>query len=81
MKNVLKPLAILIPLRLTAAKSATVEDIHKKIFGSDNKTLIIYHKETNDFIKIIKSFEESRLLIKGVRAKAKKQKRGFNGMY
>ena len=81
MKNVRKPLTILIPLRLTAVKSATVEAVYKKMCGSGNKTLIIYHKETNDFIKIIKSFEESRLLIKGVRAKAKKQKRGFNGMY
>ena len=75
MKNVLKPLAILIPIRLTAAKSATVEDIHKKIFGSDNKTLIIYHKEINDIMKIIKSFEESRLLIKEVRTKSKRTER------
>ena len=80
MKNVRKPLTILIPLRLTAAKSATVEAVHKKMFGSDNKTLIIYHKEINDIIKIIKSFEESRLLIKGVRAKPKEQKGGFHGM-
>ena len=36
MKNVLKPLAksVLIPLRLTAADSATDEAIYKEILGS-----------------------------------------------
>ena len=43
MKNVFQPLAksVLIPLRLTAATSATDAVIHKKMFESDTITLII----------------------------------------
>ena len=69
MKNVLKPLAksVLIPLGLTAATSATDSTIYKKIFGSGNTKLIISVDEVNDVMKIIKSLEESGLLIKGIR--------------
>ena len=76
MKNLLKPLAVsvLIQLGLTAAASATDATIHKKIFGSGHlsnlalhtRTLIILNEEMNDIIKIVKSLEESGLLIKGV---------------
>ena len=60
-KNVLKPLAIsvLILLGLTTAASATD-------FGFGNTTLIISNDEINDITKIIKSLEESGLLIKRV---------------
>ena len=66
--NVLKPFAksILIPLRLTAAAAATDPAIHRKMFGSGTTTLIISNEEINDIMKIIKSLEESSLLIKGV---------------
>ena len=68
MKKVLKPLAksVLIPLGLTAAGSTADAAIHKKMFGSDVTTLIISKKEMNDFMKMVKSLEESGLLIKGV---------------
>ena len=68
MKNVLKPLAksVLITLGLTAAAWATDAAIHKKMFGSGNTTLIISNEEMNDIMKIVKSFEESSLSIKGV---------------
>ena len=64
--NVLKPLAksVLIPLGLTAAASAADAAIHKKMFGSGNTTLIISNEEMNDIMKIVKSLEESDLLIK-----------------
>ena len=67
-ENVLKPLAksVLMPLELTAAASATDTVIHKKIFRSDTTALIISNEEMNDVVKIIKSLEESGLLIKGV---------------
>ena len=67
-KNVIKPLAksVLIPLGLTAAASAADAGIHKKILGSGNTTLIISNDEINDIIKIIKSLENSGLLLKGV---------------
>ena len=66
--NVLKPSvkSVSIPLGLTTAAAATDAAIHNKIFGSGNTTLIISNKEMNDFMKIIKSLEESGLLIKGV---------------
>ena len=83
-KNVIKPLAksFLIPLGLTAAASAADAGIHKKILGSGNNiTLIISNDEINDIIKIVKSLEDSGLLLKGVsetvQNEAKEQKGGF----
>ena len=89
--NVPKPLAkrVLIPLGLTAAASATDAAIHKKMFGygarptdlAKQTTLIIYNEEMNSIIKIVKSLEESGLLIKGVsetiKNEAKERKGGF----
>ena len=74
MKNVLKPLAkrVLIPLGLTAA-SATDVAIHKKMFGSGTTKLIIFNEEMNDIIKILKSLEESGLLIKRVSGTSKNE--------
>ena len=86
MKNVLKRLAksVLIPLGLTAATSATDGAINKKMFGSSMTTFIISNKEMNDKIKIVKSLEESDLLIKDVsetmKNEAKEQKGGFLGI-
>ena len=67
-RNILKPLAksVLILLVLTAAASATDAALHKNMFGSDNTTLMISNEEINYIIKIVKSLEESGLLIKGV---------------
>ena len=53
-------------MSLTAAASAADAAIHKKMFGSGFTTLIISNEEMNDIMKIVKSLEESRLLIKGV---------------
>ena len=78
MKSVIKPLAksVLIPLGLTAAASAADAGIHKKILGSgrsldlalphNNTTLIISNDEMDDILKIVKSLEDSGLLLKGV---------------
>ena len=67
-ENVLKPSAksVLIPLVLTAAASTTDLSIHKEIFGSGPTTLIISNKKMNDVTKIVKSLEESGLLIEEV---------------
>ena len=84
--NVLKTLAksVLIPLGLTAATSAIEAAIPKKMFGSDFATLIISNEETNEIMKIVKSLEESGLLIKGIsetiKKEAKEQKGEFLGM-
>ena len=50
------------------AASAADAGIHKKILGSghNNTTLIISNDEINDIIKIVKSLEDSGLLLKGV---------------
>ena len=58
MKNVLQPLAksVLISLGLTAAAaSATVADIHQKMFGSGGTILIISNEEVIDIMKKIVS--------------------------
>ena len=69
-KNVIIPLAkcVLIPLGLTAAAAAAADaGIHKKILGSgNNTTLIISNKDMDDLIKIVKSLEDSGLLLRGV---------------
>ena len=86
MKNVIKPLAesVLVPLGLTAAASAADAGIHKKILGSGSKTLIISNEEIEDIMKIVKSLEDSGLLLKGVsetiQNEAKEQKGGFLSM-
>ena len=73
----------LIPLGLISAASATDAAIHKKIFGLGVTTLIISNEEMN-IMKIVKSLEESGLLMKTVsetiKNKAKEQKKGFLGM-
>ena len=82
----IKPLAksVLIPLGLTAAASAADAGIHKKILGSGNTTLIISNKDMDDLIKIVKSLEDSGLLLKGVtetvQKEVKEQKGGFLSM-
>ena len=96
-KNVIKPLAksVLIPLGLTAAASAADAGIHKKTLGSSRyhsssstlhnmTTLIISNDEMGDIIKIVKSLEDSGLVLKGVtetvQNEVKEQKGGFLSM-
>ena len=74
----------LIPLGLTAAASAIDQAIHKKMCSSGFATIIIYNEEMNDIMKIVKSLEESGLLLKGVsetiQHEAKEQKGDFLSM-
>ena len=68
MKSVIQPLAksFLIPLGLTAAAAADA-GIHKKILGSGhNATLIISNDDMKDILKIVRSLEDSGLLLKRV---------------
>ena len=69
--SVIKPLAksVLVPLGLTAAASAADVGIHKKILGSgnnNNTVLIISNDEMGDILKIVKSLEDSGVLLKGI---------------
>ena len=82
MKNVLTPLAksVLIPLGLTAAASAADVEIHKKILGSGgHTTLIISNKDMDDLIEIVKSLEDSGLLLKGVTESVQNEVKGQKG--
>ena len=86
----IEPLAksVLIPLGLiaaAAAASAADAGINKKILGSGNTaTLVISNNEMEDIIKIVKSLEDSGLLLKGVteiiQNEVKEQKGGFLSM-
>ena len=88
MKSVIMPLAksVLIPLGLTAAASAADAGIHK-ILGSghnNNTAIIISNDEMDDILKIVKSLEDSGVLLKGVsetiQRETKEQRGGFLSM-
>ena len=51
-------------LGLTATASATDVAIGKNVFGFGVTTLIVSNKEMNDIMRIVKSLEESGLLVK-----------------
>ena len=86
MKNLITPLAksVFIPLGFTVAALAADAGIHKKFLGSGVTTLIISNDETEYIIKIVKSLEDSGLLLKGVsetiQNKAKEQEGEFLSM-
>ena len=91
MKSVLTPLAknVLMSLGLTATMSATDIVIQKKTDKSGRPSesascktaLVISNGEMADVMKIVKSLEKSRFLIKKIREtmknEAEKQKGGF----
>ena len=86
--KVAMPLAknVLAPLGTSAAMSAIDGSIKKKkkMLGSGTTTLIISNDEMNDILKIVKSLEDSGLLLKGVsetiQHEAKEQRGGFLSM-
>ena len=82
LKSVIKPLGM---LGLTAAASATDAKINKKILGSGNHTtLIISNDDLNNLLQVIKSLENSSILLDGitetVKNEVKEQKGGFLSM-
>ena len=80
------PLAknVLAPLGISAAMSAIDGSIKKKMLRSGTTILIISNDEMNDILKIVKSLENSGLLLKGVsetiQHEAKEQRGGFLSM-
>ena len=66
--KVAMPLAknVLAPLGISAGMSAIDGSIKKKMLGSGTTTLIISNDEMNDILKIVKSLENSGLLLKEV---------------
>ena len=75
---------VLAPLGISAAMSAIDGNIKKQIFGSGATTLIISNDEMDDILKIVKSLEDSGLLLIGVsetiQHEAKEQRGGFLSM-
>ena len=64
LKSVIKPLGL---LGLTAASSAIDAGILKKIYGSGSATnLIVSNDDIQDILKIVKSLEDSAVLLKAV---------------
>ena len=84
--KVAMPLAknVLARLGISAAMSAIDGSIKKKMFGSGTTTLIISNDEMDDILKLVKSLEDSNVLLKGVREtiqhEAKEQRGGFLSM-
>ena len=84
--KVAMPLAknVLAPLGLSAAMSAIDGSIKRKMLGSGATTLIISNDEMDDILKIVKSLENSGVLLKGVREtiqnEVKEQRGRFLGM-
>ena len=87
MKRVLTPLAknVLLRFGLSAAMSATDAVIQKKIHGSGTTALTISNEEMEDIMKIVKSLEESGLLLRGIvkqlKMKQKNKKVDFSQCY
>ena len=54
------------PLGLIAALSAIDGSIKKKMLGSGTTTLLISNDEMDHILKIVKSLEDSGVLLKGV---------------
>ena len=84
--KVAMPLAknVLAPLGTSAAMSAINGSIKINMFGSGTTTLIISNDEMDDILKIVKSLENSGVLLKGVsetiQHEAKQQRGGFLSM-
>ena len=82
--KVAMPLAKNVLLGLSAAMSAVDGSIKKKMLGSGATTLIISNDELDDILKIVKSLENSGVLLKGVsetiQHEAKEQRGGFLSM-
>ena len=85
-KDVIKPLAksVLILLGLTAATLAADAEYIKKIGSGNVTTLITSNNEREDIIKVVKSLEDSVLLLDGVaktvQNEVKEQEGGFISM-
>ena len=86
MKTAFTPLgrSVLLPSGLTAGMSAADAAIQKKIYGSGSTALIISNEEMEDIMKIVKSLEESGLLMKEIsetiKNETKEQKDGLLSM-
>ena len=76
-KSTVKPLGM---LGLTPAALATDSTINKKILGSGgHTTLIISNDDMQDLLKIVKSLEDSGILLDGITETAKSELKELKG--
>ena len=79
LKSLIKPLGM---LGLTAAVSATDAAINKKILGSGNyTTLINSNDDIQDLLKIVKSLEDSGILLDGITETIKMKLKSKKGVF
>ena len=67
--------SVLMSFKLTTDTSALDARTWKQILGSGMTTIIIWYEAIDDIMKIVKSLEESHLLIKGVRKSIKNKQK------
>ena len=70
LKSLIKALGL---LGLTAASSAIDAGVQKKMYGSGITTVVISNEEMNDIMKIVKTLEDSDILLGGVTKAIKNQ--------
>ena len=58
-----------------------MQEFKKKIHGSGTTTFIISNEEMNDIIKIVKAFENSNILLKGITKTIKNETRKQKGAF
>ena len=79
LKSVIEPLGM---LGITAASSATDAAINKKIIGSGNHiALIICDEYMQDILKIVKSLEDSGILLDGITETVKNEVKEKKGVF
>ena len=79
LRSAIKPLAM---LGLTAAASATDPAINKKILGSGNHiTLIISNNDMQNLLKMVKSLEDSGILLDGITETVKNEVKKQRGVF
>ena len=76
-KSILTSLAksVLLPIWLSAGILAGGASVQKKIYGWETTVIITSNEKMEDMIKIVKSLEESRILIKGISENIKQKKK------
>ena len=77
MKDVIKPLTknILVPLGSTAAESAAGAGIRKQILRLEDGNIDNFISKIDDVIKLVKSIEESGLLVEVFRETTKNEEK------
>ena len=71
----------MLPFGLSAAMSAADTAVQMKVCESGTTALIILNEEMEDILKIVKSLEQSGLLIKGISETIKNEAKGQKGKF